>query len=316
MRILITGGAGFIGSNLIKELLNQNNFVVCLDNLSVGSERNIKEFSDNENFVFIKGDIRDLNLIKKIMKNYSIDYISHQAARVSVPRSIKNPLLTNEININGTLNVLWAAKEFGVKKVVVASSSSIYGDSIKLPKKETMKYNPKSPYAITKGVEELYSKNFCELYGLKIICLRYFNIYGPKQNPKGDYAAVIPKFINSALDNKPLTIFGDGTQTRDFIFVSDVVKVNISALKKEIIGNFNIGSGERVSILELARKIIEITNSEPEIKYSPPNKGDIKDSLADISLARKYLDFNPKYSLDKGLEKTVDWFKSNLKVFE
>ena len=313
MRILVTGGAGFIGSNLIKELINQNNFIVCLDDLSHGFERNIKEFLDNKNFIFVKGDIRDLKLINKIIKDYSIDYISHQAARCSVPKSIENPILITEINIKGTLNILWAAKESRVKKVVIASSSSIYGDLMKLPKKESMNYDPKSPYAITKIVEELYSKNFYDLYGLKTICLRYFNVYGPKQNPEGDYSAAIPKFINSALSNKSLTIFGDGTQTRDFIFVQDVVNVNISALKKEVIGNFNIGSGKRISINELAKKIIEITSSKSKIIYLPERKGDLKDSLADISLAKKYLDFNPKYNLEEGLKITTEWIKNNSK---
>lgn len=309
MEILLTGCAGFIGSNILERLLQEGHFVVGIDNFDTGHKENIADFLGNQNFKFIEGDIRNLNLLDKIIKEYNIKYISHQAARGSVPKSIVDPITTNSVNIEGTLNVLFAAKNHDIKKVVVAISSSIYGDTPELPKKESMPYNPKSPYAITKVSKDLYCKNFFELYGLKTIGLRYFNVYGRKQDPSGPYAAVIPKFILSALTGHPLEIYGDGEQTRDFTFIEDVVDSNILALEKDIGGiSVNIAYGKSVTINHLAEKIKMITNSKSEILHKIPRKGDIKDSLADISLAKKYLGYNPKFNLDKGLKETINWY--------
>lgn len=311
-RILVTGGAGFIGSNITEELLSKGHFVVCLDDLSAGKMENIQEFQSNENFVFVNGDIRNLQIIQKLLKEHSIEKICHQAARGSVPKSVNNPILTNSINVDGTLNILWAAKEAGVKRVVAAISSSIYGDSPTLPKIETMPYNPKSPYATSKVVDDLYCKNFYDLYDLETVGLRYFNVYGPKQDPKGDYAAVIPKFALNAWKGEPLFIEGDGEQTRDFSYISDVVNANLLALESDKAPghSMNIAYGDRISVNDLAKKIIQLTSSKSEITYKESRPGDVKDSLADLTLAKEKLGFIPKVSIDEGLKKTVEWFSS------
>ncbi|CEG13875.1 putative NAD-dependent epimerase/dehydratase (WbpP) (fragment) [groundwater metagenome] len=255
MKVLVTGCAGFIGSNIVERLLSDGHFVVGIDNFETGHKENIGEFLENENFKFIEGDIRNLDFLDTVIKEYSIKQISHQAARGSVPKSVEDPIKTNSINVIGTLNVLFSAKQNNVEKVVVAISSSIYGDTPELPKKESMHYNPKSPYAITKVAKDLYGKNFFELYGLKTIGLRYFNVYGYKQDPSGAYAAVIPKFILSTLRNNPMEIYGDGNQTRDFTFVKDVVDSNILALEKNVGGiSVNIAYGSFVTINQLAKK--------------------------------------------------------------
>ncbi len=309
MKVLVTGCAGFIGSNIVERLLSDGHFVVGIDNFETGHKENIGEFLENENFKFIEGDIRNLDFLDTVIKEYSIKQISHQAARGSVPKSVEDPIKTNSINVIGTLNVLFSAKQNNVEKVVVAISSSIYGDTPELPKKESMHYNPKSPYAITKVAKDLYCKNFFELYGLKTIGLRYFNVYGYKQDPSGAYAAVIPKFILSTLRNNPMEIYGDGNQTRDFTFVKDVVDSNILALEKNVGGiSVNIAYGSFVTINQLAKKIKELTGSKSEILHKSPRKGDIKDSLADISLAKKYLEYEPKFDLNKGLKETINWF--------
>lgn len=314
MDLLVTGCAGFIGSNIVGRLLSDGHFVVGVDNFDTGYKENIEEFFENENFKFIEGDIRDLDLLDAVIKDYKIKQISHQAARGSVPKSVEAPVKTNSINIDGTLNVLFAAKENNVEKVVVAISSSIYGDTPDLPKKESMPYNPKSPYAITKVAKDLYCRNFYELYGLKTIGLRYFNVYGYKQDPSGPYAAVIPKFILSALRNKPIEIYGDGNQTRDFTFVKDVVDANILALEKNVGGiSVNIAYGNSITINQLAEKIKKLTNSKSKIIHTAIRKGDIRHSLADITLAKKYLGYNPKFNLDEGLKETVDWFTKKYK---
>jgi dTDP-glucose 4,6-dehydratase len=313
-RVLLTGGAGFIGSNIAGELLNQDHYVVCLDNLYADRKENILEFEGNENFVFVNGDIRDLKTIQTILREHSIKKICHQAARGSVPKSVNDPILTNSINIDGTLNVLWAAKEEGVKRVVLAISSSIYGDAPTLPKVETMPYNPKSPYAISKVANDMYCRNFFELYGLETAGLRYFNVYGPKQDPEGAYAAVIPKFILSALRNQPLVIEGNGEQTRDFSYISDVVNANMLALtsQKAPGHSMNIAYGKRISVNDLAGKIIQFTNSHSEIRYIEPRKGDVKDSLADLSLAKEKLGYVPKVAIEEGLKRTVEWFQKKV----
>ncbi len=303
MKIFVTGCAGFIGSNLVEELLKNNYEVVGIDNFITGRKENIEGLE----FEFIQGDIGDKILLRKILKD--VDYVLHQAALPSVTRSIEDPLSANQHNINATLTLLKCCVEENVEKVVIASSSSVYGDSKELPKHESMSYNPKSPYAVTKVAVELYAKVFYEVYDLKTICLRYFNVYGPKQDPKSEYAAVIPKFIYLALKNKPLPIYGDGKQTRDFTFIKDAVRANLLAMQSKATGNYNIAFGKRTSILELAEKIISLTSSNSKIVFEKPRKGDIRHSLASIEKAKRDLGYNPEYDLEKGLKKTIEWFR-------
>ena len=300
MKAVVTGGAGFIGSNLAEELAKeQENEVVVVDNLSTGRRENLQNLKNLKKCLFVEGSVTDLDLVRGVFKG--CDFVFHQAAIPSVPRSVKDPLTTNNANTNGTLNVLVAARDCGVKKVVFASSSSVYGDTPELPKREEMTPNPLSPYAVTKLVGEYYCKVFEEVYGLKTVSLRYFNVYGPRQDPHSDYAAVVPKFVKSVSENKPPVIFGDGEQTRDFTFVKDVVRANLLAAKSGATGVFNIASGRRVSINELAEKIIKIQGKELEPVHSEPREGDVKHSLGDISRAQRGFGFEPRYSLEEGL---------------
>jgi len=300
MKAVVTGGAGFIGSNLAEELAKeQENEVVVVDNLSTGRRENLQNLKNLKKCLFVEGSVTDLDLLRGVFKG--CDFVFHQAAIPSVPRSVKDPLATNNVNTNGTLNVLVAARDCGVKKVVFASSSSVYGDTPELPKREEMTPNPLSPYAVTKLVGEYYCKVFEEVYGLKTVSLRYFNVYGPRQDPHSDYAAVVPKFVKSVSENKPPVIFGDGEQTRDFTFVKDVVRANLLAAKSGATGVFNIASGRRVSINELAEKIIKIQGKELEPVHSEPREGDVKHSLGDISRAQRGFGFEPRYSLEEGL---------------
>ncbi len=300
MKAVVTGGAGFIGSNLTEELAKeQENEVVVVDNLSTGRRENLQNLKNLKKCLFVEGSVTDLDLLRGVFKG--CDFVFHQAAIPSVPRSVKDPLATNNVNTNGTLNVLVAARDCGVKKVVFASSSSVYGDTPELPKREEMTPNPLSPYAVTKLVGEYYCKVFEEVYGLKTVSLRYFNVYGPRQDPHSDYAAVVPKFVKSVSENKPPVIFGDGEQTRDFTFVKDVVRANLLAAKSGATGVFNIASGRRVSINELAEKIIKIQGKELEPVHSDPREGDVKHSLGDISRAQRGFGFEPRYSLEEGL---------------
>ncbi len=310
-KVVVTGGCGFIGSNLVEELLKRDYEVVVIDDLSTGRIENVQEFMDSRNFKFVRGSITDLNLLRDVFKD--VEYVFHQAAIPSVARSIDDPITTNDANVNGTLNVLIAARDRDVRKVIYASSSSVYGDTPILPKREDMKPNPKSPYAVSKLAGEYYCKVFSEVYGLKTVCLRYFNVYGPRQDPYSEYAAVIPRFIMRVLNKKPPIIFGDGNQTRDFTFVKDVVKANILAMERNVEGIFNIASGKRISINELANKIMEIAGIKLKPIYDKPRPGDIRHSLADISLAREKLGYRPEYDLEMGLEVTIRWFSRNLK---
>lgn len=311
--VLVTGCAGFIGSNICEKLVEKGWNVVGIDNLMTGFKKNIEHLEQKENFKFIWADIRNYADVERIIRENEIKYITHQAARGSVPKSVEDPILTNEINVNGTLNVFWAAKENNVEKVVCAISSSVYGDTPVLPKVETMPYNPLSPYALTKVAKEMYCKTFFDLYKLKTIGLRYFNVYGKRQDPNGDYAAVIPRWITKALKGEDLPINGDGKQTRDFTYIDDVVAANILALeceKEEAFGRgFNIGFSDKIDITTLAKNIIEITNSNSKIIFGEPRKGDIQDSYADINLARNILGYNPKVSVESGLKKTLDWYQ-------
>jgi UDP-glucose 4-epimerase len=276
--------------------------VIIIDNLSTGRFENIKNLIDRENVKFVNGSITDLELLNESFKD--VDYIFHQAAIPSVQRSVENPLLTNEVNIKGTLNVLISARDCGVKKVIFASSSSVYGDTPDLPKREDMKPNPLSPYAVSKLTGEYYCNVFSDIYGMNIVCLRYFNVYGPNQDPLSAYAAVIPRFISRILKNQPPVIFGDGEQTRDFTFVKDVVMANIFAMEKGN-GVLNIAGGNRISINELSNMIAKIIGSKIMPIYESPREGDIRDSLADISLAREKIGYHPDYSLEKGLGVTI-----------
>ncbi|HVK96628.1 MAG TPA: SDR family oxidoreductase [Flavisolibacter sp.] len=313
MRILVTGGAGFIGSNLVEHLLLKPEVtqVKVLDNLSTGSLNNIEEFQSNFKFEFIEGDIRDVQTCLAACEN--VDLISHQAALGSVPRSIHDPLTTNEVNINGTLNVFTAAKEKGVKRVVYAASSSTYGDHTDLPKVEDKIGKPLSPYAVTKFVNELYAQVFADVYGLEMIGLRYFNVFGPKQNPAGPYAAVIPLFIISILNNEPPVINGDGEHSRDFTFVANAVHANEQALfttnTAAVNQVFNVAFGKRTTLNELFEYLKEIAGSDLSPKYGPERKGDVKHSLADISKAINFLGYTPSISVKEGLQHTFEWYR-------
>lgn len=318
LRFLITGGAGFIGSNIAEYLLRFGANVRVLDNLSNGYRKNITDFIAHPNFEFIEGDILDVALCHSACQG--IDIVFHEAALGSVPRSIREPQVTNAANITGFLNVIVAAKDAGVKRFIYASSSSVYGDSPILPKKEEHKGEPLSPYAVTKQVNELYAKVFGDIYGMKTIGLRYFNIFGPRQNPKNPYAAVIPLFVYSILDGKSPKIHGDGTQTRDFTFVENAVEANIRAAFTEHPEAFNkvynIALGDRISLNDLYQYLSEIANISIPPTYGEPRVGDIHDSLADISEARKYLGYNPQYKVKDGLKILFQWYKENRKFIE
>jgi UDP-N-acetylglucosamine 4-epimerase len=308
---LITGGAGFIGSNIVTYLIKYNaGKVIVLDNLSNGYLSNIKQFIGLPNFEFIEGDITNVETCKSVMEG--VDYISHQAALGSVPRSIENPIATHLANATGFLNVLTAAKDSKVKRIVFASSSSVYGDSKELPKREENIGRQLSPYAVSKHTKELYAKVFADVYGLDVIGLRYFNIFGPNQNPSGPYAAAIPLFMEAALNNKSPYINGDGGQSRDFTYVENAVQANIKALfsDKEVKGKIvNIACGGRVTINELFQSIKRASGNDVEPIYREERAGDVRDSLANISLAKELIDYNPEFEIEEGLKITTEWFK-------
>lgn len=305
---LITGGAGFIGSNIAEELIKRGEKVRIIDNFSTGKMENIEEFKDK--IELIEGDLKNINDVKKAVEG--IDYILHQAALSSVPRSVEDPLSSNANNIDGTLNLLVVAKEAGVKRVVIAASSSAYGDTEILPKSEDMTPNPLSPYAVTKYVEELYGKVFYNIYGLETVSLRYFNVFGPKQDPNSQYAAVIPKFITKILKGESPVIFGDGEQTRDFTYIDNVVEANILAATSKNVGHgevINIACGERISLNQLVDKINEILGTNIKPLYDKPRIGDVKHSLASIEKAKKLLGYRVSIKFEEGLRKTIDWYK-------
>ncbi|WP_084288836.1 SDR family oxidoreductase [Pedobacter nyackensis] len=309
---LITGGAGFIGSNLVEYLLNNNaKLVRVLDNFATGKRENIAPFLQNERFQLIEGDIRDYNTCKDAVA--AIDFVSHQAALGSVPRSINDPITTNEVNIAGFLNVLNAVRECGVKKMVYAASSSTYGDSKILPKVENVIGNPLSPYAVTKYVNELYAQVFADLYSLNSVGLRYFNVFGPKQDPNGAYAAVIPLFMKSALAKESPYINGDGEQTRDFTYVENAVQANVKALLSETNGHevMNIAFGERTSLNQLWNYITDLADVSLKPIYRENRAGDVRDSLANISKATNTIGYEPKFSVVEGLEITYNWYKGH-----
>ncbi len=310
--ILITGGAGFIGSNLVAALLKDERvgLVRVFDNLATGFRHNIEEFIENPKFQFIEGDIRNYESCMDACKG--IDLISHQAALGSVPRSIKDPITTNNVNITGFLNVFTAAKESGIKRIVFAASSSTYGDSKELPKVENRIGKPLSPYAVTKYVNELYASVYADLYGIEYIGLRYFNIFGPKQDPRGAYAAVIPIFFDRAIKQNPPTINGDGSYSRDFTYVDNAVHANLLSLfteNNEAVNQiYNIACGSKTTLLELWQNIKKLTNTPIDVLHGPHRIGDIPHSLADISKAKAKLGYEPKISVEEGLEKSHAWY--------
>lgn len=313
-KFLVTGAAGFIGSNLVETLLNLGYRVRGLDNFITGKRENIELFRDNSRFEFIEGDIRDFDTC--IAACEGIDYVLHQAALGSVPRSIEMPLLYEKININGTLNMMEAARQKHVKKFVYASSSSVYGDDPNLPKKEGIEGNLLSPYALTKRTDEEYGKLYTKLYGLDTYGLRYFNVFGKRQDPNGPYAAVIPKFIKQLLHGEIPTINGDGKQSRDFTYIENVIEANLKAClaPHEAAGEvYNIAYGGREYLIDIYYTLTKALNKNVEPNFGPERKGDIKHSNADISKAKQLLGYEPEYNFERGLNETIRWYRENLK---
>ncbi len=311
MNYLITGGAGFIGSNIARRLAGEGESVRIIDNFSTGKRKNIEDISSKTEL--IDGDIRDTETVLKAVKD--IDFIIHQAALPSVPRSVKDPITSNEVNVTGTLKLLNAAKDAEIKRFVYASSSSVYGDTPFLPKKEDMPPNPQSPYAVTKLTGEYYCAVFYKVYELPTVSLRYFNVFGPYQDPESQYAAVIPRFINAILNQNNPTVYGDGEQSRDFTFIENVVEANILSCKNDRASGkiFNIACGNRYTINKLIAEISAITGINANPVFIESRRGDIKHSLADISSAREAINYKPKVDFKDGLKKTVEWFRNNFK---
>ena len=321
MKILITGGAGFIGSNLTEYFLEKEYKVVCLDNFATGHRHNIEGFLTNPNYQLIEGDIRDLETCKKAVNN--VDYVLHQAALGSVPRSINDPITSNEVNVSGFLNMLVASRDANVKRFVYAASSSTYGDSESLPKVEDKIGKPLSPYAITKYVNELYADIFSKTYGLETIGLRYFNVFGRKQDPNGAYAAVIPKFVMQFMKHESPVINGDGNYSRDFTYIDNVIQMNELAMlsdnPKAINTVYNTAFGERTTLNDLVKSLKEYLSefdnkiANVEVIHGPNRVGDIPHSLASIDKAKELLNYNPKFSMKDGLKEAVQWYWNNLK---
>ena len=318
--ILVTGGAGFIGSNLCEALLQKGNKVVCLDNFATGKRENISEFFEDPNFILIEGDIRKLEDCLKATKD--VDYVLHQAALGSVPRSIKDPITSNDVNVSGFLNMLVASRDNGVKRFVFAASSSTYGDSESMPKIEDIIGKPLSPYAITKYVNELYADIFSKTYGLETIGLRYFNVFGRKQDPNGAYAAVIPKFVSQLMKGESPVINGDGNYSRDFTYIDNVIQVNLLCLvtknEKAINTVYNVAYGDRNTLNDLMGYLKEYLSefdskiSNVEVIYGPNRAGDIPHSHASVDKAKELLKYNPHFTLQKGLKEAVKWYWKNL----
>ena len=307
MRYMVTGGAGFIGSNTVDELVRRGHSVVVLDDLSSGKEENLSALYNK--IIFIKNSITDIEVVRKAM--HEAECVVHLAARTSVPRSVKDPLETNRINIEGTLNVLVAAKEQKVKRVVFAASSSAYGETPNLPKVETMQPEPISPYGVAKYAGELYAQMFGRVYGLENVSLRYFNIFGPRQDPDSPYSGVLAKFCTAFLEETQPLVFGDGEQSRDFTFVENAVSANLLACEAPNASGkvFNVGTGTRVTLNQTLALLANLTGNQPEIKYEPPRDGDIRDSQADITQARAILNYKPLVNFEEGLRRTIEWYR-------
>lgn len=310
---LITGGAGFIGSNLIEELLNRGHNVRCLDDLSNGHKSNIEPFLENERFEFIMGDITDFDTCLKATEN--VDYVLHQAAWGSVPRSIEMPQYYEKVNIEGTINMMEAAVKNDAKKFVYASSSSVYGDEPTLPKKEGREGRVLSPYALTKKVDEEYARLYHSLYGLDTYGLRYFNVFGRRQDPDGAYAAVLPKFLKQLINDEQPTINGDGKQSRDFTYIENVIEANLKACKAPSTSageSFNIAYGGREYLIDIYKHLTDALGKSIEPKFGPERAGDIKHSNADITKAKEMLGYSPDWSFEEGIKEAIDWYKENL----
>ncbi|HTZ32595.1 MAG TPA: SDR family oxidoreductase [Methylomirabilota bacterium] len=307
MRYVVTGGAGFIGSNTVDELVRRGHSVVVLDDLSAGKEENLVEVRSK--ITFVKGSVTDLEAVQKVM--HQADYVIHLAARTSVPRSVKDPLETNRINVEGTLNVLVAARDNKVKRLVFAASSSAYGETPTLPKTESMTPSPISPYGVSKFVGELYASVFGRCYGLETVCLRYFNIFGPRQDPDSPYSGVLSRFALAFLSDEKPVVFGDGEQTRDFTFVENAVLANLLACEAPGVAGqvFNVGTGGRISLNQTLAQLRRISGKTLQAQYEPPREGDIRDSQADISKAKELLGYEPTTDFDAGLERTYDWYQ-------
>ena len=309
MRYVVTGGAGFIGSNTVDELVRRGESVVVLDDLSAGKEENLAEVRNK--ISFIKGSINDLEAVRRAM--HEADYVLHLAARTSVPRSIKDPLETNRVNIEGTLNVLVAARDAKVKRVVLAASSSAYGETPVLPKVETMQPQPISPYGVTKYVGELYAQMFGRVYGLQNVSLRYFNVFGPRQDPGSPYSGVLSKFCTAFLEQTAPVVFGDGEQTRDFTYIENVVQANLSACEAPAASGraINVGTGDRISLNQTLQLLREISGNSLEARYDAAREGDIRDSQADLTLSREVLNYEPTVNFAEGLRRTFAWYQES-----
>lgn len=307
--VLVTGGAGFIGSNLTESLLKRKHFVRVLDDFSTGKKENLIFSKEYPSLEILEGNIRNLRTCKKAVQG--MEYVFHQAALPSVQRSVEDPETSNAVNVGGTLNILLAAKEEGVKRVIYASSSSIYGDTPTLPKHEKMPPHPLSPYALQKYIGEQYCRLFYQLYGLDSVSLRYFNIFGPKQDPNSVYSAVIPRFIDALIHDRPPIIFGDGEQSRDFTFIENVVQANLLAMSAEGLHGeaMNIACGKRISLNQLLKILKQILGSKRSAVYQEPRQGDVRHSLADIHKSKKIINYMPKVGTEEGLKKTVEFFK-------
>jgi UDP-N-acetylglucosamine/UDP-N-acetylgalactosamine 4-epimerase len=317
-RILITGGAGFIGSHVVAGLIDRGDQVRVLDDFSTGKRRNLENLGKGDlrpqrDFELMEGDIRDLDTVITAAKN--VDAILHQAALGSVPRSVEDPATTQHVNADGTLNIFLAARHYGIGRVVYASSSSVYGDSATLPKREGQEGFPLSPYALTKQVNEYYGRLFRDLYGLETVGLRYFNVYGPRQDPESQYAAAVPRFISALLAGQAPVIYGSGEQSRDFTFVKDVVQANLLALDAPPAATgaaYNVGRGDRVTILELIQTLQDLLGTSIQPRHDPPRQGDVMHSSADCSRAREMLGFSAQHDLRQGLEQCIEWYRNNL----
>ncbi len=311
---LVTGGAGFIGSHIAEALVNRGMKVRVIDNFSTGLRKNISHLLDK--IEFVEDDIRDLDVCRRIMEDVSV--VLHQAAVPSVPRSVEDPLTSHTANVDGTFNLLLAARDAGVKRFVYAASSSAYGDTEILPKYEKILPQPKSPYAVNKLVGEYYCKVFYDCFGLQTISLRYFNVFGPRQNPKSQYAAAIPAFVTAILEDRPPTVFGDGEQSRDFTYIENVVEANLLAAgAPEVHGEVvNIACGQSVTVNEIIRKVNELLKKDIKPVYTDPRPGDVKHSLADISLAKEIIGYEPKVYFDEGLKRAIDWYKENIEFWK
>jgi nucleoside-diphosphate-sugar epimerase len=308
MRYVVTGGAGFIGSNTVDELVKRGHSVVVLDDLSGGKEENLAEVRNK--ITFIKGSITDIEVVRKAMQE--AEYVLHLAARTSVPRSVKDPIESNRINVDGTLNVLVAARDAKVKRIAFAASSSAYGETPTLPKVETMVPAPISPYGVTKFAGELYLQTFGRCYGLENVSLRYFNVFGPRQDPASPYSGVLAKFCMAFLEETQPVIFGDGEQTRDFTYVENAVQANLLAFEAPNVSGkvFNVGVGGRVSLNQMVAVLAKISGKQLEVKYDPPRDGDIRDSQADITQAREALGYDPQVDFEEGLRRTFEWYRA------